>query len=142
MLIAAVAMFDSRRTALPDPSGTAPGGLGPGFYPFWAAALMFVAGIGVVYRAIRLPQSAEGVFRDRRSITSVLALIVPIVVATSLLKWLGFYLMTALYMGYFTLVIGRYRWFWILAIAFLLPAAVYGAFEIGFRIPLPKSVFY
>jgi hypothetical protein len=142
MVIAAVAMFDSRRTALPDPTGTAPGGLGSGFYPFWAAAVIFVAGIGVAYRAARQPQPAEGVFKDRRSVTSVLTLIVPIVVATSLLSWIGFYVMTGAYMGFFALTIGRYKWYWALAIAVLLPAAIYAAFELGFRVPLPKSALY
>ena len=142
MVIAAVAMFDSRRTALPDPTGTAPGGLGSGFYPFWAAALIFVAGIGVIYRAVTTPQPAEGVFADRRSVTSVLTLIIPIAIVTSLLAWIGFYVMTAVYMGFFAFTIGRYKWYWVLPIALLLPAAIYAAFELGFRVPLPKSALY
>jgi len=142
MLIAAVAMFDTRAGALPDPTGTAPGGLGPGFYPFWAAALIFLAGAGVAYRAIVTALPPEGVFKDRRSITSVLTLIVPVIVATSSIAWAGFYAMTAAYMGFFMLTIGRYRWYWAGAVAVLLPLAVYAAFEIGFRVPLPKSLFY
>jgi hypothetical protein len=142
MVIAAVAMFDSRRTALPDPTGASPGGLGSGFYPFWASAFIFVAGIGVIYRALTRPQPATGVFKDRRSVTSVLTLIAPIVVATSLLSWIGFYIMTFVYMGFFMATIGKYRWFWTLAVAVLMPAAIYATFEFGFRVPLPKSGLY
>jgi len=142
MLIAAVAMFDTRAGALPDPSGTAPGGLGPGFYPFWAAALIFVTGGAVAYRALVSALPREGVFKDRRSIAAVVTLIVPVIVATSSLAWTGFYAMTAAYMGFFMLSVGRYRWYWAGAAAVLLPAAIYAAFELGFRVPLPKSLLY
>ncbi len=140
MLIAAVAMFDSRRSALPDPSGTAPGGLGAGFYPFWAAAFIFVAGAGVAYRTFVTPQRPEGVFKDRASILAVLTIIAPIVVAVSLIAWIGFYVMTAVYQGYFAITIGKYRWYWALAVALLVSAAIYATFELGFRVPLPKSI--
>jgi len=142
MLIAAVAMFDTRAGALPDPSGTAPGGLGPGFYPFWAAALIFVTGGAVAYRALVSALPREGVFKDRRSIAAVVTLIVPVIVATSSLAWTGFYAMTAAYMGFFMLSVGRYRRYWAGAAAVLLPAAIYAAFELGFRVPLPKSLLY
>src|SRR3989442_4636757 len=141
MAIAAVAMLDTRRGALPDPTGNEPGGLGSGFYPFWAAALIFVAGIAVAYRAFVVPLPAQGVFKDWSSITTVLTLILPIIIAVSLLKWIGLYVMTGAYMAYFALTIGRYKWYWALIVAVLLPAAIYAAFELGFRVPLPKSIF-
>lgn len=141
MLIAAVAMIDSRKSALPDMTGVQPGGLGPGFYPFWAAAFIFVASGIVAYRARTRPFPAEGVFKDRQSVLSVITIIVPVVVAVSLIKWVGFYVMTGAYMGYSMVTLGKYRWHWALAVAILLPAAVYATFEIGFRVSLPKSVF-
>ena len=142
MVIAAVAMFDSRRGALPDPTGVAPGGLGSGFYPFWAAAVIFIAGIGVIYRSLTVPLPAEGVFKDRRSIIPVITIIAPVIVAVVTLKWTGFYLMTGIYMLYFMLTVGRYKWYWALLVAIALPTAFYAAFELGFRVPLPKSMFY
>jgi len=142
LLIAAVAMFDTRRGALPTGSGGAPGGLAGGFYPFWSAALVAAFSGLVVWRAFAAPQPAEGVFKDRTSVTSVLTLIVPMIVAVALIPILGFYLMTALYMGFFAAMIGHYRWYWVIAIAVLFPAAIYLAFEVGFRVGLPKSIFY
>ena len=41
-LLAAVAMIDSRAGALVDRTGTQPGGIGAGFYPFWSAAIVFL----------------------------------------------------------------------------------------------------
>lgn len=142
MMIAAVAMFDTRKGALPDVAGGAPGGLSGGFYPFWSAAVLFAFGGLVILRSLTTPQAATGVFKDRQSIASVLTLAVPMVVAAALIPYLGFYLMTALYMGFFAVVLGRYRWYWILAIALLFPLVIYLIFEVGFRVSLPKSIFY
>ena len=142
MLIAAVAMFDTRRGALPDVTGGAPGGLAGGFYPFWSAAVLFAFSALVVLRSLAIPQTATGVFKDRDSVKAVLTLAVPMVVAVALIPYLGFYLMTALYMGFFAAVLGRYKPYRDLAIAILYPLVIYAIFEIGFRVALPKSIFY
>jgi putative tricarboxylic transport membrane protein len=142
MLIAAVAMLDTRRGALPDPTGTAPGGLGAGFYPFWSAAFIFFFGALVIWRSLVVPQPAQGVFKDRRSVTSVLWIALPMIASAALIPLLGFYVMTAAYMGFFAAVIGRYRWYWIPAIAVLFPLALYLIFELGFKVGLPKSFLY
>lgn len=142
MVIAAVAMFDSRASALPDNTGIFPGGLGPGFYPFWAAFVIFASAAWVGYHALTRPQPAEGPFPERRSITSVLALAAPMGVAVFLIPWIGFYFVTAAYMGFFAAVIGRYKWYWVALITIAFPLAIYLAFESGFRVSLPKSIFY
>ncbi len=142
MLVAAVAMFDSRDTALPDTSGLWPGGLGPGFYPFWAAFVVFVSGGWVAYQALTRPQPAEGVFASRKSIVAVATLGLPMIAAVALIPTLGFYIVTGLYMGLFAAYIGRFKWYWILAITIGFPLVIYLAFENGFRVSLPKSIFY
>ncbi|MDP9264849.1 MAG: tripartite tricarboxylate transporter TctB family protein [Chloroflexota bacterium] len=140
--LAAAAMLDTRKGALVDTTGTAPGGIGAGFYPFWSAALIAVAGVIVAYVSLARPQPAQGVFRGRESVVSVLKLIVPMVVATTSIIWLGFYLVTGLYMGFFARFFGHYRWIWVAVITLAFPLAIYAAFELGFRVSLPKSIFY
>ncbi len=142
ILIAAVAMFDSRASALPDTTGTAPGGLGAGFYPFWSAFLVAAASAVVVYRTLSTPQPAEGPFAGRESVIAVTKLILPMLLATAAIVWLGFYLVTGLYMGFFARFIGRYRWLWTIVPAVAVPLVLYVVFELGFRVSLPKSVLY
>ena len=142
MLLAAVAMIDSRAGALIDRSGTQPGGIGAGFYPFWSAALVFACAAFIGYRSWVTPQPGTAAFEDRAALFAALKLIVPMLVATAAIAWLGFYVVTALYMGLFARWIGHYRWIWVVALAVLMPAAIYGAFEIGFRVSLPKSFLY
>ena len=61
VLIAAVAMFDSRAAFSPS-AGTSPGDVGARWYPFWSAAVMGVASVIVAYRALTTPQGTEGAF--------------------------------------------------------------------------------
>jgi hypothetical protein len=138
-LLGLLAMFDSRRDLLFHPAA---GGVGPGFYPFWSAALMVVAALVVAYQALSRPQPAEGVFRGQDSVTSVLKLVLPMFVYAASLPYLGFYVATALYMGFYASYLGHYRWPLVLAVGLLFPLAIYFSFELGFRLALPKSMFY
>jgi hypothetical protein len=155
-LIAAVAMFDSRSAFSPS-AGTSPGDVGARWYPFWAATIMGVASVIVAYRALTRPQAAEGVFEGRRSVFAVLKLALPMVVYALLINGIGwrttdftyrivppfgFYLATALYMGLFAWWLGRYKIWWVAAIAAIFPIVIFAVFEIGFRVSLPKSFLY
>jgi putative tricarboxylic transport membrane protein len=141
VLIAAVAMFDSRKvfTTLP---GSSPGDVGPSWYPFWAAAVMGLAALVIAYQAFVSPQSKQGAFETRESVTSVLKLVIPMFVYAFSFRWLGFYLATIVYMAFFAAYLGRYRWWGVAAAALLTPLAIYLLFEVAFRLVLPKSIFY
>jgi hypothetical protein len=156
MLIAAVAMFDSRAAFAPS-AGTAPGDVGSRWYPFWTATIMGVAAAFVLYRTLTTPQSTEGVFAGRESVFAVLKLAVPMVLYAILIggvAWqsgditytvippLGFYLATGLYMGGFSWWIGRYKVWWVALIAVAFPLVIFLAFELGFQVSLPKSFLY
>lgn len=156
VLIAAVAMFDSVAAFNPS-AGTAPGDVGARWYPFWAAAIMGAAALVVAYRAFTTPQGTQGVFAGRESVFAVLKLAVPMLFYATLIGgigWrdgdvkytvippLGFYITTALYMGGFAWWIGRYRIWWVALILIGFPLVIHAAFEVGFRVSLPKSVFY
>ena len=156
MLIAAVAMSDSLAAFKPS-AGTQPGDVGARWYPFWAAALMGVAAAIVAYRSFVTPQAAEGVFAGRSSLFAVLKLAVPMLLYATLIGgvgWrtattvytiippLGFYVSTALYMGGFAWWLGRYKIWWVALILVAFPVVIFAAFEILFRVNLPKSFLY
>ena len=141
VLIAAVAMFDSRAAFSPS-AGTAIGDVGARWYPFWAAAIMGVAALVVAYRTLTTPQSAEGVFAGRQSVFAVLKLALPMLVFATLIRGVGFstesgdvtlvpafgfYAATALYMGFFAVYLGRYKWYQSLASAVIASSSVLGA---------------
>lgn len=156
VLIAAVAMFDSRAAFSPS-AGTATGDVGSRWYPFWAATIMGVAALIVAYRSFATPQAAEGVFEGARSVFAVLKIAVPMLLYVLIIggiAWrttdftyvvvppFGFYLATALYMGLFAWWLGRFKIWWVALISVAFPLVIFGAFEIGFRVTLPKSFLY
>jgi len=112
----------------------------PGFFPAIAALLMAVGAVVLIVRAARGP--GRPLFDSQDQAVSVLKVGAPLVAAVVSLQYLGFYLMTALYVGLFALWYGRYRWYVALSAGLVLPIALFLAFERGFRIPLPKSVLY
>ena len=142
MILAAVAMVDSRAGALVDTTGTEPGGIGAGFYPFWSAAVIFGCGAVVATTARRSTQVGPAAFEGREAVFAVLKIIAPMVIATVSILWLGFYVVSGLYMALFARWVGRYRWVWVAALAIGMPVAIYVAFEVGFRVSLPKSFLY
>jgi putative tricarboxylic transport membrane protein len=158
VLIAAVAMFDSRNAFNPS-TGTAPGDVGSRWYPFWAATIMGVSAVVVAYRSLTTPQAGEGIFQRRESVFAVSKLVLPMLTYVTIIRgigWkdsatdivytvippLGFYIATALYMGGFAWWIGRYRVWWVALILVAFPIVIFVVFEIGFRVTLPKSFLY
>jgi len=142
MFVAAVAMIDSRAGALVDTTGREPGGVGAGFYPFWSAFVVFVCAGVVGYKAWQSDIVGPAVFEGREGIFAVLKLVIPMVVAALAILWLGFYVVTGLYMGLFARWIGHYKWPWVTVLTIVMPAAIYASFELGFRVSLPKSFLY
>jgi hypothetical protein len=100
------------------------------------------AALVVIVRWYVTTDTGQGVFAKRESWTAPLKIALPMIVAVGLIEWLGFYFVTGLYMGFFARYIGRYRWIWVLVIAVAFPALIYLSFEKGFRVSLPKSLFY
>ena len=43
---------------------------------------------------------------------------------------------------FFAAYLGRYRFYWIIASAVITPLTIFLLFEVGFRLLLPKSIFY
>lgn len=137
-------MFDTRAGALPDPSGGAPGGLKGGWYPFWSAVVIALAGAFVAYESLVRAQPGEGAFRDRASVFAFARMVAPMVVITYLMsdRLLGFYLASGLYVTYFARFTTRYRWIWSLAAGVAIPIVLFLVFEVGFRAVFPKSFLY
>ena len=118
------------------------GGVGAGFYPFWSAFVVFVCAGVVGYKAWQSDIVGPAVFEGREGIFAVLKLVIPMVVAALAILWLGFYVVTGLYMGLFARWIGHYKWPWVTVLTIVMPAAIYASFELGFRVSLPKSFLY
>jgi putative tricarboxylic transport membrane protein len=137
ILVAALVIRECLRLG----AGWGASGPQPGFFPLWCAVAMIVGVLVVIVQTLRGPV-CRPLFDEPEDARQVLKVGLPMVAAIASLPVLGFYVMTALYMGFFAAWYGRYRWYVVLAVSIILPLVLFFTFERGFRIAMPKSALY
>jgi len=137
-------MFDTSDGALPTSAAGVPGGLRGGWYPFWSAAVVALAGTVVAVRTLRSSDMGPGPFKDRGAVGDVAKFILPMAITTYLMsdKLLGFYVASGGYIAYYAGAVARYRWYLAILAGVVIPVIVYAVFELGFKTLFPKSVLY
>jgi putative tricarboxylic transport membrane protein len=140
LIIVAIAAIVIRETVRLGP-GWGPSGPQPGFFPFVCAVVMATFTLAALVQTLRSP-GTSALFDTPDEARELLKVGVPMLAAVASIQVLGFYLMTALYMGLFSAWYGRYRWYVVLAASVLVPVVLFFTFERGFRIALPKSAWY
>ena len=136
VVLGVIAMVDTFKK-----SGWLASGPDAGWYPFWSALMMGVASAAVFVYALR-SNSTKPFFQSADGKKAFWQLAIPMIFMIGLINWLGFYLVSALYMGLFARWIGRYRWVWVAVLAVSIPLSLFFGFEKAFQAPLPKSLFY
>jgi hypothetical protein len=135
ILLGGVVLFDAVRIGF----GWGPDGPRSGFFPFWLALIM------VVTCAVILAQSALGgrgkIFVSREQLGPVLKVLWPATAAVALMHFVGLYVASALYMGFYMRWVGRHSWVPVIVIALGLPIASFLIFEKWFLVPMPKGPF-
>jgi putative tricarboxylic transport membrane protein len=114
-----------------------PDGPQSGFFPFWLALILIGHSLAVVVRAIR-KHSVEP-FATREQLRSVVIVAAPAAAMVLLTQFLGLYVASALYLGFYVRAVGRHSWVTSLAIAIALPLVTFVLFERWFLVPLPKG---
>ena len=66
-------------------------------------------------------------------------MLVPTVVYVALIGWMGFYLASILFIGFFMIWLGRYSWLKSSIVALSVNVVTFLLFEIWFKVPLPKG---
>jgi hypothetical protein len=133
MLLGAVVLFDAVRLGF----GWGPDGPRSGFFPFWLALIM------VVTCAVILAQSALGgrtkSFVSREQLGPVLKVLWPATAAVALMHFVGLYVASALYMGFYMRWVGRHSWVMVVVIALGVSVGSFLVFEKWFLVPMPKG---
>lgn len=138
ILVASIVMYDSIRL------GHRWGDSGPdaGYFPFYISLMMMFAAAGnlaltLFSRKARAGNAAPFVTWGR--FKPVLAVLVPLVIYVSVMFYIGLYLASALFIGLFMRINGKYGLARILPVAIAVPVVVYLMFEMWFLVPLPKG---
>ena len=134
-LFGAVVVFDSGRIG----ARWGEDGPQPGYFPLYVGLLICFASVVVFARALRDPSLASKSFVSRESLKKILTVLVPTVVYVALIKYLGFYVASTVYIAYFMWQLGKYPWIKILPVAVGVSVVFFLIFETWFQVPLPKG---
>jgi putative tricarboxylic transport membrane protein len=134
-LLGAVVVFDSLRLG----ARWAEDGPQAGYFPFYVGLLIcFSTGV-VMYRAFGDKAKALKTFVTRGAFRQVLWMLVPSIAYVALIKPLGIYVASTLFIGFFMRRLGRYPWLMTAAVAVGVSVLFFLLFEVWFKLPLPKG---
>jgi hypothetical protein len=120
-------------------AGWAGGTLQPGYFPFRIGAVICIAAVSIVVRALlRLRHDGTGFVRRERFLR-VLAVLGPMLAYILAVAYLGIYVASAVFVAGFMRVAGRYGWVKCALVGVASAAVLFWLFEIQFLVPLPKG---
>ena len=133
MAVGALVLWDSLRLGV----GWGTDGPKSGFFPFWLAVTLLGCCLGIVVQALRGGDRAP--FVARGALGPVLKVLWPAFAAVLLTQFVGLYVASALYMGFYMRWIGRNSWPAVVAVSVGFSVATFLVFEIWFLVPMPKG---
>jgi putative tricarboxylic transport membrane protein len=110
-----------------------------GYFPFYIGLLICVPAAVVFARALGNKAAARKSFVGRSALGQVLWMLVPSIVYVALIKFVGIYVASTVFIGFFMRHLGRYSWVATLAVAVGVSVAFFLLFETWFKLPLPKG---
>ncbi len=132
-LIAAIVIKDSVRLGF----RWADDGPQAGYFPFYIGLILAIAGVVIGWRAFR--ERLAKSFVSRAEFKLVLSVLLPLTVYVVLVGWLGLYVPSILFIGYFMRTQGRYGWLATVLVSVGVMATIFVVFEYWFQVPLIKG---
>jgi putative tricarboxylic transport membrane protein len=133
--VACLVMYDNWRI------GARWGADGPqaGYFPFYIGLIMFVASATTFGTHLLARTEGSDSFVGRSELARVVQVFVPTVLYVVLIGFLGLYVSSAIFIGFFMAWLGRYPLYKIVPVAILIPVLLFFMFEVWFLVPLPKG---
>jgi putative tricarboxylic transport membrane protein len=139
MAVASVVMIDSYRLGAGWAKDVGPDS---GYFPFYVTLIMFLTSGVTLIQNLRLRRpDGGGSFIAHGELMMVLQVLIPMTIFVVLSVYIGIYISTVLFIGFFMTWHGRYPFYKTLPVAILVPIALFVIFEIWFLVPLPKGPF-
>ena len=137
----ALVVWDSQRLG----SAWASDGPQAGYFPFYIGLIICGSSIAILIQALMSGDQRGRPFVHWDQLKMVLTVLVPSVVYVALivnpLFSLGIYVASAIFIGAFMRVLGKYSWPKIAAVSIGVMTAFFLMFEVWFLVPLPKGPF-
>ena len=113
----------------------------PGFFPMLMTVLIVVGSVIVLVTAIRT-RAGETFFEVSQEVVDLFKVGAPILVSVALLRPLGIYIVSGLYLGFFMIYYGKFKWWWSLFGAIVLPTILWLLLRQAFNLSMPTSFLY
>jgi putative tricarboxylic transport membrane protein len=135
IVLSAIVMYDSQRM------GAKWGFDGPqaGYFPFYVGLIMLLASVTNLCLAAFGKAFKDKAFVEVGQLKLVLKVLVPAVVYTAVIGWLGIYVASTIFIAFFMRWLGKYVWWKVAAVSIATSVAFFLIFEVWFKLPLPKG---
>ena len=109
-----------------------------GFFPFYIGVAIVISGAVNLWSAIR-PDAPAGIFAEWSQLRQVLLVVIPATIYAVAVGYIGIYVSSAIFIGWFMRWLGKYSWPKVASVAIGMPLVVYFVFEKWFLVSLPKG---
>jgi hypothetical protein len=133
--IGALVIYDSARLGI----GWADDGPRAGYFPFYLGLIICVSSLVNAVRALLVPAAKNKAFVEIGQLKMVLTVLVPTAVYVAAVTWIGIYVSSAVFIGFFMRWLGKYTWWKVVAVSLGTVVVFFVIFEIWFKVPLPKG---
>ena len=131
--IGAVVIYNSIKVG----AGWGDDGPRSGYFPFYIGLIIVASSLANLFLALRNRHRA--VFVEHRQLRLVLAVLVPSIVYVLLIRYVGIYVASALFIGMFMRWQGRFGLFKIVPVSLGVSVCLFFMFEVWFKVSLPKG---
>jgi len=111
----------------------------PGYFPFYIGLFICIASVVNLLRALLLRPQQNKPFVWTGQLKLVLAVLVPSALYVIAVTWIGIYVASFLFIGFFMRWLGKYPWWKVAAVSAGAVAVFFLIFEKWFLVPLPKG---
>jgi hypothetical protein len=135
LAVGALVVWDSWRLG----SSWGADGPKPGYFPFYIGLIICVSALINLVRAFLVPAASDKPFVLAGQLKLVLTVLIPTAIYAGAVTWIGLYVASALFIGFFMRWLGRYAWWKVALTSVASMVAFYFIFEVWFKVPLPKG---
>ena len=135
LLFGALVIYDSVRLG----STWGADGPKPGYFPFYVGVIMCVSAAITLVRAALPSADAGRAFVQVDQLKAVLAVLVPATLYAAAITWIGIYVASILFIGFFMRWLGKYPWWKCVVVSVGTAVFFFLTFETWFKVPLPKG---
>jgi hypothetical protein len=135
LLLGAVVIYDSVRLGWTWGAD----GPKPGYFPFYVGLIICVSSAINILRAALSGADKDKTFVEVGQLKLVLAVLVPTALYVLLVTWIGIYVASTAFIGFFMRWLGKYDWWKVVAVSVGTAVVLFLVFEFWFKVPLPKG---